>query len=706
MAERLICPVVNVDSGAGGGRRRRHASVTTGLRTTMAFFLVALALAGIAGVSSLLVATEQLKTVIDRYGPLDQAGSALLARAGAAETHVRAYVSSGDSASRRAYIRERQAFDEALDRARRLAADEGEIEALIDEQGVAFDLWAREIAAPAADARATQTVGANQTLNSERAAELTGQLAAANAEADNLIGARRDDARERVAALAQNLLILVVGVVLLGLIAGWHRARRMRAGLIAPLHRLRETVARLESGDLDARAGTDGLDEVRAVAEAVNALANENRRLTLRQAQRLEQERLVRRLAANMHEHLDVLRILSLAGAAVGETLRVDRVIFQLSTPDGFGPVVLEWRAPGVEPLGDVGDKPVSRGHPLLERILESGVVTYADVHADPWFRPTSQERLARLDIRAGMSAPIYAGDLVVALMTAHVLGRPRDWLPSEIDLVRAIASELGAALRHAQLYEAERDMVHRLRELDEVKSDFASSISHELRSPLTSITGYVEMLRDHEAGPLTSEQDHMLGVVQRNTDRLLVLIEDLLTLARVESRVFKLTAGPVDIASIVDGALQAMRPQFAERAIRLSVDVPPGLAPVVGDAYQLERILVNLLSNAAKFTPPGGTVRLSLSSRYTAVVIEVADTGIGIPLDEQEQVFTRFFRSSTSQRLAIPGTGLGLAIVRTLTEAHGGHVDIRSEPDRGTVVTVTLPVAAATPLVAEQVAT
>jgi signal transduction histidine kinase/CHASE3 domain sensor protein len=660
---------------------------------TFAILIGALLLAGGAALAALTVAVGQIDRLTEQDAPLDTANAELLHAADTADTALRNYLETNQPELRRAYHQAVIDFGDQLERARGFSDGFPGIDRPLDRQEALFDRWVETVAEPAIEEWPTDPTAAQARLNGEQASTLNEQLRAANTDADTLISVERTEARLRVSRLARTMLFIVAAVILLGLAASWYRARHLQRQLTQPLHRLRSTVSRLESGDLDARSSVEGVEEVRTVSEAVNALADENQRLTLRQAQRLEQERLVRRLAGSLHEHLDVSRILSLAAAAVGESLAVDRVVFQLSAEDGFGPVVLEWRAPGVAPLGEAAQLALPRDHPVLRPVLDEGFVAQS-VHTGTRFDDSVRDLLAELDIQAAFSVPVYSGDVVVALMTLHVLGQPRQWQPSEIDLVQAVADELGAALRHAQLYEAERDMVKRLRELDQVKSDFVSSVSHELRSPLTSILGYVEMLRDRDAGPVTGEQDHMLGVVERNTDRLLALIEDLLTLSRIESGAFKVTLLPVDVSSLLDSVIQTIRPELVDRELQLDVEVDPDIPAVLGDAHQLERVLLNLLSNAMKFTPSGGRIRVAACLHDHAVRLQVTDTGIGIPPEEQSRLFTRFFRSSTSQQYAIKGTGLGLAIVKSVVESHGGNVGVTSEPGRGTTVTVELPAA------------
>lgn len=239
---------------------------------------------------------------------------------------------------------------------------------------------------------------------------------------------------------------------------------------------------------------------------------------------------------------------------------------------------------------------------------------------------------------------------------------------------------------------EKEREAVERLQELDRAKSDFVSMVSHELRTPITSIVGYTEMLQDGAAGPVSLEQDRLLDAVRRNGERLIALIEDLLTLSRIEAGTFNLERTTLDLRQVVTRAREALRPMLAGRTLDVAFDVPDGTVPVHGDAGQLERVVLNLVGNAVKFTDDGGRVRCSLGTTDGQAEVRVSDTGIGIPEEEQAALFTRFFRSSTAQERAIQGTGLGLSIVQSIVHSHGGEISVRSEHLVGTEVRVRLP--------------
>ena len=239
---------------------------------------------------------------------------------------------------------------------------------------------------------------------------------------------------------------------------------------------------------------------------------------------------------------------------------------------------------------------------------------------------------------------------------------------------------------------EHQRTAVERLRDLERVKGDFVSTVSHELRTPITSIIGYTELLGDGAVGELTLSQQEIIDRVDRNGRRLLLLVEDLLTLSQIESSALKIEPVVTDVRTVVRNAHDGLAPVLTNRSLEVSVLVPT--QPVVhhGDPVQLERMLVQLLTNAVKFTPDGGHVELQLRTRPDDTEIVISDNGMGIPEEEQPKLFTRFFRSTTATEQAIQGTGLGLTIVKAIAALHGGRISVESAPRRGTTVTVSLP--------------
>ncbi|MBI3968954.1 MAG: GAF domain-containing protein [Chloroflexi bacterium] len=250
------------------------------------------------------------------------------------------------------------------------------------------------------------------------------------------------------------------------------------------------------------------------------------------------------------------------------------------------------------------------------------------------------------------------------------------------------------AAEPHGRLY-VFRD-VTREREVDRTKNAFIAQVSHEFRTPLTSIKGYVDLLLEGAVGELTPEQEEFLGVVASNSARLSTLIDDLLDLARIESGKIELRCVDLDLRLLVQAAAQSLRPQIDAKQQSLTVSCSAQVPHVWGDAGRVLQILTNLLSNAHKYTPVGGRLSVSLETAGDQVRVAVADTGIGLSPEEQAQLFTQFFRANRDQVREARGTGLGLAITRSLVELHGGAITYSSELGAGSTFTVVLPIHAA----------
>jgi PAS domain S-box-containing protein len=229
-------------------------------------------------------------------------------------------------------------------------------------------------------------------------------------------------------------------------------------------------------------------------------------------------------------------------------------------------------------------------------------------------------------------------------------------------------------------------------RETERLKDQFVSLISHELRTPLSSILGYLELVMDDDEPPLTDQQRQYLSTVERNAQRLLRLVGDLLFTAQVDAGRFTLQPEDVDLAGVVRAAEETARVTAATRGVAVRVDVPDEGLVVRGDALRLGQACDNLVSNAVKFTPSGGQVTLGLRAIGDRAVLSVTDTGVGIPTGEQGRLFTSFFRASTARRNAVPGVGLGLTITKAITTAHGGTLDVTSAEGRGTTFTLSLP--------------
>jgi PAS domain S-box-containing protein len=268
--------------------------------------------------------------------------------------------------------------------------------------------------------------------------------------------------------------------------------------------------------------------------------------------------------------------------------------------------------------------------------------------------------------------------------------GRARCWQGYVVDVTerRAIAEE------RDRLLESERAQNDRLRELDRLKDEFVAAVSHELRTPLTSILGYLELVLD-DTERLDDQHREFLNVIERNANRLLRLVGDLLFVAQVEANKLTLARSELELDALVEECVEAAGPRAAEGGVTLGSETELEGA-LSGDPARLAQLVDNLISNAIKFTPAGGRVLVRLARSNGSAVLEVEDTGMGISADEQAHLFERFYRTRSAGENAIPGTGLGLSIAQEIAQAHGGHIGVTSEEGVGTTFRVELPLTGA----------
>ncbi|HKD33886.1 MAG TPA: ATP-binding protein [Gaiellaceae bacterium] len=361
--------------------------------------------------------------------------------------------------------------------------------------------------------------------------------------------------------------------------------------------------------------------------------------------------------------------------------------------------------------------------HPAVLRAVLSGRMTQRVTAVTTWrgqknvkvlqilapVRPTPSSRpigVVRVD-QDYRTATVSAGDaqarlaliLAVALIVLFV---------SLLPIMNRLTRQLEARNRRLrEVVEAERaaraeaeavqrllsEQNERLRELDRLKDEFVSLVSHELRTPLTSIRGYIELLLE-DGDQADPDQRRYLEIVDRNSERLLELVSDLLLLAQIEAGKLGIERRQVDLSKIVEECIETSSPAADARGIELVAKVER-VPKLQGDRARLAQVLDNLVSNGLKFTQSGGRVEVRLETEDGAAVLEVEDTGLGIPASEHERLFERFFRSSNATENAIPGTGLGLTITKAIVERHGGRIEIESAEGAGTIVRVRLPLLA-----------
>ncbi len=295
------------------------------------------------------------------------------------------------------------------------------------------------------------------------------------------------------------------------------------------------------------------------------------------------------------------------------------------------------------------------------------------------------------------------SGELVSQLRAGERAHGPRSPLPA---LDAALAGEVpvehdgvALAITAARLAGPEggavwtlRDITERAR-LEQAKSDFVATASHELRSPLTSIKGFIELLQSTENENLTARQQDFIQIALQSTDRLVDLVNDLLDVARIESGQFEISPRSCDLRATVEEVAALMKPRIDEKHQRLLVEIAEPRPPALADPARVRQIVTNLLTNAHLYTGDSGTVTVRLEGDAQATRISVADSGRGMSPDDARRIFDRFYRGADDERRS-PGTGLGLSIVKSLVELHGGSIDVRSQLGAGTTFTISLPAA------------
>jgi signal transduction histidine kinase len=432
------------------------------------------------------------------------------------------------------------------------------------------------------------------------------------------------------------------------------------------------------------------------------AIAIENARLyTMTDqalAKRLEELAIMQEIDRQLNATLDYKEVMDFTLDCAIQMTRADGGLIGMIVQGQEGMQLLATRGypqehgPSAEQLW-----PIDRG--IVGRVVQTGQpVLVSDVTQDPDYVGIISETCSQLTV------PIRCEERVMGVISVEG-SELAAFNEDDLTFMTRLADHAAIAIENARLYSA-------LKQVNEAKSEFVSIVSHDLKTPMTSIKGYADLLFKGAGGEISETQHKFLQVIRSNVDRMNALVSDLLDLSRIESGQLKLHAKSTSIKAVVDEVIQTMQEEIKAKELALMVEVPEDLPPVRADEDRLIQVLTNLMSNACQYTLPGGKIIVKATVRpdgpppgkaapvppgeqpLQCLCLSVSDTGVGISPKDQAQIFEKFFRSDDPVVRASTGTGLGLSIARSIVEFHGGQMWFQSSLGQGSTFSFTVPLA------------
>ena len=416
-------------------------------------------------------------------------------------------------------------------------------------------------------------------------------------------------------------------------------------------------------------------------------------------ARLLERAREAEQLRDELGRRADLLDAANRCARALSSSLDLDeaftsfiRELRGLVPFDRMGILLAEeGRATVIANAGEHIDDIYPKGHELdlpgtlVEEIVTSGLTAYREDMIDG--RYVEEPRLVAAGMRARVASPLYAGTRVVGILSL-LRKEPESFRPHELELVTLLGRLVASAVQNIRSYESERRTVEELRRLSALRADFVSLVSHELRSPMAAVIGAARTLQQRWRELQPDQREAFLALIGDETTRLAALIGDVLDTSRIDAGTFSYRFGPVDVGELVEETVSAA--SVGQDEVPIVAEVAPALPSIRGDAERLRQVFVNLVDNAVKYSRGGLEVAVRVAQNDGNLVVSVSDRGPGIAAQDQRVIFEKFGRVATGA--SKPGTGLGLFIARSITEAHGGALEVSSAPGRGTTFTVRLP--------------
>ncbi len=464
------------------------------------------------------------------------------------------------------------------------------------------------------------------------------------------------------------------------------------AALSSPLRLRDQVIGVLSLEDADGREDwtEDEIELVEEVSEQV-ALALENTRLFQETREMAQRRALVNEVLQAASTSLEPENLLHKAAEAISTRLQIPSVVFMLdegtlrpvAAHDAAAQDVAWPGEPAVAPEMD----------PTLFEAVRTKEVRLLDAINGRLRGPAA--RLAdRLNLQASVYAPLISrGQVLGVLQMGRQAGQP-DLLAEDVTFAELIAGNLSVGLESARLYQEAVDTAERLREVDRLKSQFLANMSHELRTPLNSIIGFSRVILKGIDGPVTDQQQEDLEAIHNSGQHLLGLINDILDISKIEAGKMELSFGPVDVEEVIEGVMSTAIALVKDKPVDLQHTVSDDLPTIEADERRVRQVLLNLVSNAAKFTDEGFIrVEAELDADEDQVIVSVADTGSGIPQEKIQEIFQPFTQVDGSSTRKHGGTGLGLAITNSFVEMHGGKLWVDSKVGEGSTFYFSLPI-------------
>ena len=368
-----------------------------------------------------------------------------------------------------------------------------------------------------------------------------------------------------------------------------------------------------------------------------------------------------------------------------------DASVASMYLTDGDTLRLLASKGPTPDLVRNVEALPITRESLSGRAVLEQRTIQVPDLLAAGADYPLSHDIAERFGHRTVLVTPLYreGKPFGTILLRRHEV---RPFSEREIALLRTFADQAVIAIENVRLFREIQDKSRQLETANKHKSEFLANMSHELRTPLNAIIGFSEVLLERLFGELNEKQDDYLKDIHSSGKHLLQLINDILDLSKVEAGRMDLEPSAFDVPAAIANAMTLVRERAQRHEITLVQNADDGLGEIVADERKFKQILLNLLTNAVKFTPDGGRIEVRARGEGDNVVVAVHDTGIGIAPEDQEAVFEEFRQVGRNYTNKQEGTGLGLALTRKFVELHGGRIWLESEPGKGSTFTFTIP--------------